>query len=38
MKSHMDVIIYKTNIPFKAALMQDQKMKDLSPGPGSYSI
>jgi hypothetical protein len=38
MKSHIDTLIYKTNIPFKAALMQDQKMKDLSPGPGTYSI
>jgi hypothetical protein len=38
MKSHIDTLIYKTNIPFKAALMQDQKMKDMSPGPGSYSV
>lgn len=36
-RSYMDSLIYKTNIPFKAAIMDDQKIKDLYPGPGSYN-
>lgn len=33
----MDSIIYKTNIPFKAALIEDHKIKDMNPGPGTYN-
>ena len=33
----MDTIIYKTNIPIKAAILQDKRIKDSEPGPGSYN-
>lgn len=32
----MDSIIYRTNIPIKAAILQDKRFKDSRPGPGSY--
>lgn len=36
-RSHMDTVIYKTNIPIKAAILDDRKIKDNSPGPGTYN-
>ena len=33
----MDTVIYKTNIPIKAAILQDKRIKDSQPGPGSYN-
>jgi hypothetical protein len=33
----MDTIIYKTNIPIKAAILEDKRLKDRQPGPGSYN-
>lgn len=36
-RSHMDTVIYKTNIPIKAAILQDKRIKDSLPGPGTYN-
>lgn len=36
-RSHMDTVIYKTNIPIKAAILQDKRIRDNQPGPGSYN-
>lgn len=33
----MDTIIYRTNIPIKAAILEDKRLKDSRPGPGSYN-
>jgi hypothetical protein len=33
----MDTIIYRTNIPIKAAILEDKRLKDRQPGPGSYN-
>ena len=33
----MDHVIYKTNIPLKVQILQERKLKDKSPGPGSYN-
>lgn len=32
----MDSVIYKTNIPLKVQILQERKLKDKAPGPGSY--
>lgn len=37
-RSHMDSIIYRTNIPIKAAILEDKRLKDSRPGPGSYNV
>ena len=33
----MDTLIYKTNIPLKVQILQERKLKDKTPGPGSYN-
>lgn len=37
-RSHMDSLIYQTNIPIKAAILQDRRLKDSRPGPGTYNL
>ena len=34
----MDNLIYKTNIPLKIQILQERKLKNKDPGPGSYNI
>ena len=36
-RSHMDRVIYRTNIPIKAAILEDRRIKDSRPGPGTYN-
>lgn len=33
----MDTVIYNTNIPIKAAILEDRRLKDSRPGPGAYN-
>lgn len=35
-RSYMDEIIYKTKMPFKIQIIEEQKLKDRYPGPGQY--
>lgn len=37
-RSYMDNLIYKTNIPLKIQILQERKLKNKDPGPGSYNI
>jgi len=32
----MDEAIYKTKMPFKVKVIEERKLKDRYPGPGSY--
>lgn len=34
----MDTLIYHTNIPIKAAILEDRRLKDARPGPGTYNL
>ncbi len=35
-RSYMDEIIYRTRMPFKVKVIEEKKLKDRYPGPGSY--
>lgn len=34
----MDTVIYHTNIPIKAAILEDKRIKNHDPGPGTYNV
>lgn len=37
LRSHMDEVLYKTNVPLKVKIIEERKLKDRYPGPGEYN-